>query len=613
MMCRLLILVATPVVYLLPSVTLAVPLQLAHQGRLLDAEQAPLDGEYELTFRLYDAAEDGALLWEDTVTESFTGGYYSAVLGADDDNPLDDGIFAAPPVYLELTVDDGEPLLPRHPIHSVPFALRAGTAENVEGGYVDATDVSIDGNLVIDEDGNWVGPTPAVGWEDLTGVPPSLDTLGGLSCGDGGVAKYELASGLWTCGTDLVLSDAQVLDIVGGSVLDLGIGSTVDGGVIATLDDLDWSMLTGVPDGLADEEDADTLADLGLICADGDRAAWDSSGGEWVCVSEVVGLARIGTSGAAEGQVLTIEGGSASWEDVAASAEGCALTGLEPLVNAALIDCAGVPVRLKTRLGFTAVRVGISFACGLLEDGSIDCWGADSGGQLDPPTGAFSTLDLGWSHGCAIDAAGSVVCWGQDYSGQASPPSGVFTAIAAGGAHTCAIADTSAVHCWGSNTDGQATAPGGAFSSITAGESHTCGIRTDGSVECWGDGPAATPSVSTAILLDASNDSTCALSAGGAITCWGELNCCFPAPAGVFTDLAAGRDSACAISAADNTVVCWGFDQLGEASPPQGVAFSSIDADSNWTTSPAFTCGVVAATGTVACWGATDYGVTLPP
>lgn len=118
-------------VLVVPVLAWAVPLQLAHQGRLLDADQAPLDGTRDLTFRLYDAAEDGTLLWEDNVSETFTSGFYSAILGADEANLLDDGIFATPPVFLELTVDDGEPLLPRQEINSVPFALRAGTAENV--------------------------------------------------------------------------------------------------------------------------------------------------------------------------------------------------------------------------------------------------------------------------------------------------------------------------------------------------------------------------------------------------------------------------------------------------------------------------------------------------
>jgi hypothetical protein len=47
-------------------------------------------------------------------------------------------------------------------------------AEHVEGGMVDAAEISIDGTVVIDASGNWVGPTPAVGWGDLADIPAPL-------------------------------------------------------------------------------------------------------------------------------------------------------------------------------------------------------------------------------------------------------------------------------------------------------------------------------------------------------------------------------------------------------------------------------------------------------
>ena len=666
-----------------PSTAFAVPLQFAHQGRLLDAEQAPLEGQHDLHFGLYDADQDGTLLWDETVTESFTGGFYSTVLGADDGNPLDDGIFATPPVYLELTVDGGDPLLPRHEINSVPFALRAGTAENLDGGYVDASDVSIDGELVIDADGNWVGPTPAVDWGDLSGIPGGLldgedadvlggmscsdgfvakydlgsglwacgaddvldaagvlafvdgavinlgtgssmagstlatlddlaaDTLAGLACADGGVAKYDSSSGLWGCDTDLVLDSGDVLGMVTGATIDLGLGSSIDGAEIATVDDLDWSLLSGLPPGLADDIDNDLMADLGPLCADGDRAAWDVGLGDWACAPEVVGLDRLETAGAVTDQVLTFDGVGVSWLDGAAG-EGCTLIAAEPGVEGALFDCDGEEVRLRTRMGFQVVTVGQSHACGLKLNGEIECWGMSAYGRLDAPAGTFTALSAGYNHSCALATDGSLACWGQDSWGQATPPSGTFTAITTGGSHSCAVADTTAVHCWGYDANGQATPPAGSFSSVSAGFQHTCGIRTDGSVECWGAGAAATPSVATATALDSSAGSTCAIGSTGTITCWGDLNCCFPAPSGSFTDVAAGTDSACAVSAVDGSVVCWGTDQAGETSPPP-VSFTDLDAELSSSTTPVFTCGVVASTQTVACWGSTTYGVTLPP
>ena len=171
--------------------------------------------------------------------------------------------------------------------------------------------MSIDGDLVIDSDGNWVGPAPSVDWTDLSGVPTGLldgqdaDTLAALSCADAGIARYDLGSGLWVCGTDAVLTSSQVLGYVDGAMLDIGIGSTVNGVTIATVADLDWSVLTGVPIGFLDGDDADTLAALGPTCAEGDRAAWDSGLGAWVCASEEVDLDRLDTATASSGQVLT--------------------------------------------------------------------------------------------------------------------------------------------------------------------------------------------------------------------------------------------------------------------------------------------------------------------
>ena len=110
----------------------AIPLQVTQQGRLLDADGKGLIGEHKLTFRLMDDPDDGYAQWEDTLSVSFDNGYYSVILGTDEEsNPLDDAVFALHPLYLELQVD-GESLSPRQPITSVPYAQMAGVAEVAE-------------------------------------------------------------------------------------------------------------------------------------------------------------------------------------------------------------------------------------------------------------------------------------------------------------------------------------------------------------------------------------------------------------------------------------------------------------------------------------------------
>ena len=116
---------------------------LNHQGRLLDDEGNGLLGAHELIFRIVD--ESQTVLWEESHSVDFQNGYYSIHLGEDEtNNPLDDSIFAAYPLWMELSVD-GDSLEPRHPIHSVPYANIAGMAERVDGGSVNASDISING------------------------------------------------------------------------------------------------------------------------------------------------------------------------------------------------------------------------------------------------------------------------------------------------------------------------------------------------------------------------------------------------------------------------------------------------------------------------------------
>ena len=645
-----------------PTLALAVPLQLAHQGRLLDTADAPLDGTHELAFRLYDASTGGSLLWEETVSETFTGGFYGTVLGADaDSNPLDDGIFATPPIYLELTVDDGDPLLPRQEINSVPFALRAGTAENLEGGYVDASDVSIEGQLVIDADGNWVGPTPAVDWGELTGIPaplgdgldadtlaglscvdggrprwdgssglwacsgvswteisgipvdvtePDADTLGALaSCADGGVAKFSVGTGIWECGVDLVLGTSEVLGYVDGATVALGPGSSMDGNVLATVDDLVWGSLVGVPPELADGSDADTLAVLGASCADGDRAAWDSVLGEWACVGEQVELGRIDGSAATPGQVLTFDGTDTVWADAETSpASPCTLGAVDADFSSAEVVCGAESIVMRTRSQFAEVSAGSQFACGVTTSGALRCWGDNQYASAAPPAGSFTQVDAGIAHACAIEDTGAVQCWGRDQDGETAAPAGDFVQVAAGNNHTCGITVSGELECWGRDGNGQASPPAGVFLQVSAGQDFTCGLESGGSIQCWGSNlyGRASPPGGTFTSLSTGDISSCAVSPSETLWCWGDSSYALSSPPpGQFTMVSSGSQHHCGLGV-DGALTCWGNGVPGRHSPPPGT-FGQVTAGSS------FSCGLSALLGTARCWGSADYGQTAPP
>ena len=669
------------VLLLAPSIALAVPLQLAHQGRLLDADQAPLEGSHDLHFGLYDAAEDGTLLWDETVTESFTGGFYSTVLGADDGNPLDDGIFATTPVYLELTVDDGDPLLPRQEINSVPFALRAGTAENIEGGYVDATDVSIDGDLVIDGDGNWVGPTPPVDWADLSGVPGDLldgedadvlgglscsdgfvakfytgsglwacgaddvldaadvlafvdgavinlgvsssmagstlatlddlaaETLAGLSCADGGVAKYDDSSGLWDCDTDLVLGSTEVLGMVAGATIDLGVGSAVGGVEIATVDDLDWALLSGLPPGFADDTDNDLMADLGPLCADGDRAAWDAGLGDWACAPEQVALDRLETSGAAEGNILTYEGGTVIWSSPSTSGSPCLLQADDPIASVAVVLCGSTEVPLRRWEAFQQLSAGNDFTCGVTAAGAVRCWGDLEADVAAAPTGVFSALAAGDNHACGIDDSAGIQCWGNDQSGQASPPTGLFSDVCAGNYLSCGMRTVGTVECWGSTSYGQTNPPSGIFTDLACGGNVGCVIDGAGALDCWGStaNNITSPPAGVFSSVAVAWDHACAITTTGSVVCWGynHLGQASPPAGSDFIEVAVGGYYSCGLRSGGD-VECWGANTVGQSSPP-GTTFTTTTAGTS------HACGVASTGGRALCWGSNGAGQLQSP
>ena len=148
---------------------------LTQQGRLLDSSGAAISGFHSIDFRIYDDISTGLLLWEENLTVDFVNGYYAAVLGADEiNNPLDETILSLYPLYLEIEVDTTGPLSPRQPILSTPYAQLSMQSQSVVGGPVDATQISIGGNLIIDSNGSWVGPTLTLSWSDLSGIPGDI-------------------------------------------------------------------------------------------------------------------------------------------------------------------------------------------------------------------------------------------------------------------------------------------------------------------------------------------------------------------------------------------------------------------------------------------------------
>ncbi|MEC7273374.1 MAG: hypothetical protein VXV85_06985, partial [Candidatus Thermoplasmatota archaeon] len=198
------------------------------------------------------------------------------------------------------------------------------------------------------------------------------------------------------------------------------------------------------------------------------------------------------------------------------------------------------PVHIDLGSGRTAVAVagGNEHTCGILDNGSLMCWGEDDFGQLgdnsykvDESSPVLIDVGAGRSviavsggnhHTCVVLDNGSMKCWGRSWFGAlgngatsgdvTTPPSATVdlglgrtaVAVSAGGAHTCAILDDGSVKCWGSNNNGQlglgntamqTTPPtnpidlgiGRTAVAIAAGNEFTCATLDNGSLMCWGD------------------------------------------------------------------------------------------------------------------------------
>ncbi|HRI70161.1 MAG TPA: collagen-like protein, partial [Polyangium sp.] len=131
----------------------AVPQTITNQGRLFDAEGAPIDGALDVVFSIYDAPDATTPIWQEKLVVTFEEGYYSVSLGAD--TPFGAGVFDGSIRYFAITIGADPELLPRAPMQSVPYAMLAGDVN----GDIHPTSVSIGNIEVINNNGEWVGPT----------------------------------------------------------------------------------------------------------------------------------------------------------------------------------------------------------------------------------------------------------------------------------------------------------------------------------------------------------------------------------------------------------------------------------------------------------------------
>ncbi len=242
-----------------------------------------------------------------------------------------------------------------------------------------------------------------------------------------------------------------------------------------------------------------------------------------------------------------------------------------------------------------SIAVGANHSCGLKEDGTAYCWGANGFGNVGDGTmsakttpalvvngagnGRFYSISAGNNFTCALKSfGGRVLCWGQNSSGATgqgttsgnlSSPAfvvngdspGTFKQMSAsgsGGTTVCAVGSDDAAYCWGDGSNGRlgngATtsssspvkvsngASTGKFIQVEAGGNFSCGIGMNMKLYCWGNTYGNVPS-------------EIPLGHGP----------------GLYKQVAVGQSHACALSI-DGRAYCWG---LGSAGPYGELGYNS--------------------------------------
>jgi hypothetical protein len=181
------------------------------QGLLTDSSGNPINGTYNIRFRLYDAASGGTVVCEDTNSVSVDNGLFESDISGD----CDSGDINGQQLYLGVKVGADPEMRPLQAIFPVPYAwsLRPGAEIRGEldddpilyayntGSGTGVWATSLDGEGV--HGSSWDGT--GVYGSSLTGIGVHADSLSGVAIkAEGtGIIRSTARSYVWISGNDL--------------------------------------------------------------------------------------------------------------------------------------------------------------------------------------------------------------------------------------------------------------------------------------------------------------------------------------------------------------------------------------------------------------------------
>ena len=152
----LLLLVAPAMVFFFAGLVFApdgsIPHLINYQGMLTDSDGNPLNGEYDLTFKICSQSSGGTALWTETHSQvSVEKGLFNVTLGDNTSGGVPSLVFSADERYVGVKVGTDDELSPRTRLTSVGYAYRAEIAESDGDWTISGSNIysTVSGNVGI--------------------------------------------------------------------------------------------------------------------------------------------------------------------------------------------------------------------------------------------------------------------------------------------------------------------------------------------------------------------------------------------------------------------------------------------------------------------------------